>query len=56
LRYAIGPSKVHTELGWLPETGFAEGLEKTVAWYLENRGWWERILSGEYAAYRVEGT
>ena len=50
-RYAIDPSKIHTELGWMPETAFADGLKLTVKWYLENRDWWERIISGEYAAY-----
>jgi len=51
LRYAIDPTKIHSELGWLPETKFAEGLKKTVKWYLENREWWERIVSGEYVKY-----
>ena len=43
-RYAIDPAKVHRELGWLPETTFAEGIKKTIDWYLENRAWWEPIL------------
>lgn len=51
LRYAIDPTKIHTELGWLPETRFSEGIKKTIAWYLENRGWWEEIVSGEYKNY-----
>ena len=51
LRYAIDPSKIHRELGWLPETKFAVGIEKTIAWYLENREWWENIISGEYQNY-----
>lgn len=51
LRYAIDPSKIHRELGWLPETRFAEGLEKTIDWYLAHRDWWEQIVSGEYRAY-----
>ncbi len=50
-RYAIDPGKIHRELGWLPETDFARGIEKTVAWYLENRTWWEEIISGEYQSY-----
>ncbi len=50
-RYAIDPSKIEKELAWRPETGFEEGLEKTVDWYLANRAWWERIISGEYMAY-----
>ncbi len=48
MRYAIDPTKIHGELGWLPETKFADGIEKTIRWYLDNRSWWERILSGEY--------
>lgn len=51
LRYAIDPTKIHTELGWLPETKFADGIKKTVKWYLENRKWWEDIISGEYKNY-----
>jgi len=50
-RYAIDPSFIHGELGWLPETAFDEGIVKTVNWYLENRGWWEEIVSGEYRSY-----
>ena len=50
-RYAIDPAKIHRELGWLPETKFADGIKKTVAWYLENREWWEEIVSGEYRNY-----
>lgn len=48
LRYAIDPSKIERELGWTPETMFDEGIKKTVRWYLDNRSWWEDILSGEY--------
>ena len=44
LRYAMDPTKIHRELGWLPETKFDSGLEKTIAWYLENRQWWEVIM------------
>lgn len=51
MRYAIDPTKIHNELGWLPETMFAEGIQKTIAWYLENREWWETIISGEYQNY-----
>ena len=51
LRYAIDPTKIHTELGWLPETRFADGIKKTIDWYLENREWWETIISGEYRNY-----
>ena len=51
MRYAIDPTKIHNDLGWLPETKFADGLEKTIAWYLNNRPWWETIISGEYRDY-----
>lgn len=51
LRYAIDPTKIHEELGWLPETKFAEGIQKTIRWYLDNRVWWETIISGEYRQY-----
>ncbi len=50
-RYAIDPTKIHRELGWLPETGFEDGIKMTIAWYLENRSWWEDILSGAYRGY-----
>lgn len=51
MRYAIDPGKIHREIGWLPETCFADGIEKTIRWYLENRKWWSTILSGEYQNY-----
>ena len=51
MRYAIDPTKIHTELGWLPETKFADGIDKTITWYLENKSWWEDIISGEYQNY-----
>ena len=51
LRYAIDPEKIHGELGWLPETAFADGIRATVDWYLANRPWWEAIVSGEYRDY-----
>ena len=51
LRYAIDPAKIHTELGWLPETKFADGIGQTIDWYLANRPWWEEIVSGEYRSY-----
>ena len=37
MRYAIDPTKIHKELGWLPETKFADGIKKTIKWYLENK-------------------
>lgn len=51
MRYAIDPSKIHRELGWLPETKFEDGIKKTIEWYLSNREWWETIISGEYKEY-----
>lgn len=53
-RYAINPTKIHDELGWLPETKFADGIKKTIAWYLENKDWWQPIVSGEYQTYYQE--
>ena len=47
-RYAIDPTKIHNELGWLPTTTFEEGIKQTVQWYLDNREWWENILRGDY--------
>lgn len=51
LRYAIDPTKIHNELGWLPATKFEDGIQKTIAWYLENESWWRKIVSGEYTKY-----
>ncbi len=51
MRYAIDPKKIHSELGWLPQTKFEDGIVKTVEWYLNNREWWEEIISGEYKNY-----
>ncbi len=51
MRYAIDPGKIHSELGWLPETTFDKGIEKTVQWYLDNKSWWENILKGDYQSY-----
>jgi dTDP-glucose 4,6-dehydratase len=51
LRYAIDASKIESELGWVPQESFETGLRKTVQWYLNNRSWWQRVLSG---AYRLE--
>lgn len=50
-RYAIDPAKIHRELGWLPATKFADGIEKTIDWYLNHKSWWEKIISGEYRDY-----
>jgi len=51
LRYAIDSTKIKTQLGWVPETRFEDGIRKTVDWYLNNRSWWENIVSGEYTNY-----
>nr|AAR99612.1 dTDP-glucose 4,6-dehydratase [Geobacillus stearothermophilus] len=50
-RYAIDATKIREELGWQPKYTFEEGLKQTINWYLENRSWWENILSGEYKEY-----
>ncbi|AFQ45994.1 dTDP-glucose 4,6-dehydratase [Desulfosporosinus meridiei] len=50
-RYAIDPTKIYKELGWIPETKFEDGIGKTIQWYLANKKWWEDILSGEYTKY-----
>ena len=50
-RYAIDPTKIHRELGWLPETKFADGIQKTIQWYVNHEDWWQPIVSGEYMAY-----
>ena len=50
-RYAIDPEKIYRELGWLPETKFADGIKKTIQWYLTHQKWWEDIISGEYQNY-----
>lgn len=51
MRYAIDPTFIHAQLGWLPATRFEDGIVKTVQWYLDNRSWWEKIVSGEYKTY-----
>lgn len=51
MRYAIDPTFIHQELGWLPQTNFESGIRKTVQWYLDNKSWWENIINGEYQSY-----
>ena len=51
MRYAIDPTKIHDELGWEPTTKFDDGIKKTIDWYLNNKSWWEKIISGEYQNY-----
>ncbi len=50
-RYAIAADKIGSELGWVPDTGFEQGIEKTVKWYLENEEWLDNITSGDYQLY-----
>jgi dTDP-glucose 4,6-dehydratase len=52
-RYAIDASKIRRELGWRPRWTFDEGLRSTVRWFLDNRGWWERVMSGAYRGERL---
>ena len=51
MRYAIDPTFIHDKLGWLPETKFADGIQKTIDWYLNHKEWWQEIISGEYQSY-----
>ena len=51
LRYAIDPTKMETELGWKPMYNFDTGIKQTIQWYLDNKSWWQNILSGEYQHY-----
>ncbi len=51
LRYAIDPTKIHNDLGWLPATKFDDGIKKTIQWYLDNESWWKDILAGDYQDY-----
>jgi dTDP-glucose 4,6-dehydratase len=53
LRYAVDPSKIRRELGWSPRETFESGLRKTVQWYLENEGWWQRVQSRNYRGERL---
>lgn len=53
LRYAIDPTKIRDELGWVPKEDFESGFRKTVKWYLDHQDWWERILSGDYQLERL---
>lgn len=51
LRYAIDPTKLESELGWTAKYNFDTGIQQTIEWYLDNKSWWENILSGEYQDY-----
>ncbi|MFV0418777.1 MAG: dTDP-glucose 4,6-dehydratase [Dysgonomonas sp.] len=50
-RYAIDPTKISSELGWVPETSFDKGIVKTIYWYLDNQEWVEEVTSGDYLKY-----
>jgi dTDP-glucose 4,6-dehydratase len=50
-RYAIDCSKIKKELGWARKYEFAESIEKTIVWYIENPGWVQRVRSGEYRSW-----
>lgn len=50
-RYAIDPTKITNELGWNPEYNFDTGIKQTIDWYLDNKSWWQNIISGEYQQY-----
>lgn len=51
MRYAIDPTKLETELGWKPKYNFDTGIRQTIGWYLNNKEWWQNIVSGEYKKY-----
>ena len=53
-RYAIDPTKIKTDLGWYPETKFADGIIKTIDWNLHNQQWIEEVTSGDYTKYYEE--
>ena len=52
-RYAIDAGKISNDLGWSPAEDFASGIRKTVAWYLDNRQWWQRVVDGSYRLERI---
>lgn len=53
-RYAIDPTKIKNDLGWYPETCFADGIKKTIEWYLQNQEWMKNVTSGDYQKYYNE--
>ena len=53
-RYAIAPDKIKAEVGWYPETCFAEGIKKTIKWFFENEEWMKNVTSGDYQKYYQE--
>jgi len=56
VRYAIDASKINADLSWAPDEDFQSGIRKTVHWYLENRGWWQRVVDGSYRLERLGTT
>jgi dTDP-glucose 4,6-dehydratase len=50
-RYALDTTKIRTRLGFTPRVRFDEGAERTIRWYSENRGWWEKVKSGAFREY-----
>ena len=53
-RYAIAPDKIKSEIGWEPETMFAEGIKKTIVWYFSHEDWMKNVTSGDYQKYYNE--
>lgn len=53
-RYAIAPDKIKAEIGWEPETMFAEGIKKTIRWYLDHEEWMKNVTSGDYQKYYTD--
>jgi dTDP-glucose 4,6-dehydratase len=53
-RYAIAPDKIKEEIGWYPETCFADGIRLTIEWFLENEEWMKQVTSGNYQKYYEE--
>jgi len=50
-RYAIDAGKIKNELGWQPDFSFEQAIKDTISWYINNKEWWGRIISGEYQEY-----
>ncbi|KPK99938.1 MAG: dTDP-glucose 4,6-dehydratase [candidate division Zixibacteria bacterium SM23_73_2] len=50
-RYALKAEKIRKDLGWEPEVSFEQGISLTIDWYIKNKGWWEKVKSGEYLEY-----
>jgi dTDP-glucose 4,6-dehydratase len=53
-RYALDSTKIQNELAWKPRVSFEEGLSRTIRWYLENKEWVARVISGEYYDYYAQ--